>query len=319
MFQCVAECSFVRVPVLAGNTPSAKASLNYDGRQQRTGIRKLQLSRATREWIRIMSIKLMSYVWDNSPHSNGTLLIHLALADFANDSGLCYPSIATLARKSRMTERNVQYALQTLQETGDLEIQDCSGPRGCNLFFLRGGENFAGGVKPISPGVKKKTGGGETHFTRSVIDPSCSRAHIGGFAESPDWAEVEIFADKIGLAKWKARDWFLEMEGCGWLDYQHRPVTKWQAVLTRVKVKWETDGRPAAPPTARGYGSNTGAKAPSWAELKCRLEAVEKRLQELRNKGSQTATGTIYPPGILEEIKKLRTTRAELLRKLTSE
>ena len=71
------------------------------------------------------------------------------------------------------------------------------------------------------------------------------------FAESPSLEEVLIFSDKIGLAKWKAEDWFNEMETCGWLDHQHRHVLKWKPLLTRVKVKWEADGRPIGPPTSK--------------------------------------------------------------------
>lgn len=68
-------------------------------------------------------------------------------------------------------------------------------------------------------------------------------------AERPSLDEVLQAAQRIGLAEWKARDWFNEMEGCGWLDYNHRPIKSWPAVIARVKVKWEADGRPAQPPS----------------------------------------------------------------------
>lgn len=68
-------------------------------------------------------------------------------------------------------------------------------------------------------------------------------------ADRPDENAVKFYASQIGLAEWKALDWLNEMKGCGWLDYQHRPIADWRAVLTRVKVKWESDGRPKQPPT----------------------------------------------------------------------
>src|SRR5688500_12446037 len=73
----------------------------------------------------------------------------------------------------------------------------------------------------------------------------------GQFAERPAWEEVKFYAAQIGLAEWKARDWFDEMEGGGWLDHNHRPVQRWQSVLNRVKTKWEAEGRPSGPPAGK--------------------------------------------------------------------
>lgn len=67
--------------------------------------------------------------------------------------------------------------------------------------------------------------------------------------EIPSWETVKLRAAAIGLAEWKARDWFDEMEGCGWVDYRGRKVVSWDAVLRRVRTKWEADGRPMTPPT----------------------------------------------------------------------
>jgi hypothetical protein len=77
----------------------------------------------------------------------------------------------------------------------------------------------------------------------------CLERAQSSFAESPGIEEVLFEAQRIGLGEWKARDWFNEMEGCGWLDHAHRPIVAWRAVLSRVKVKWEADGRPSQPPS----------------------------------------------------------------------
>lgn len=82
------------------------------------------------------------------------------------------------------------------------------------------------------------------------------------FQEYPPWELVKAFADQVGLAEWRARDWFDEMEGCGWIDHQKRPIFKWQSVLMRVKAWWDADGRPSGPksntlkknPTSNGRG-----------------------------------------------------------------
>lgn len=61
-------------------------------------------------------------------------------------------------------------------------------------------------------------------------------------------SEVKATAVMIGLAEWKAVDWFHEMEGCGWRDHNQRPIHNARSVMVRVKTKWESDGRPMSPP-----------------------------------------------------------------------
>lgn len=80
--------------------------------------------------------------------------------------------------------------------------------------------------------------------TPSSSSSSSSIAHT-----HPDLRDVLEYAKQIGLAEWKATDWWHEMEGAGWLDYSHRPIQKWRYVLVRVKTKWEADGCPMTPPT----------------------------------------------------------------------
>ena len=65
--------------------------------------------------------------------------------------------------------------------------------------------------------------------------------------EWPTLEDVLAHADRIGLAAWKAKDWFEEHEGSGWIDWNHRPIQKWQSVLNRVKTKWVADGSPMQP------------------------------------------------------------------------
>lgn len=80
----------------------------------------------------------------------------------------------------------------------------------------------------------------------------------------PTIEEVKAMASMMGLAEWKAVDWFNEMAGCGWLDHHKRPVHDARAVLARVKTKWEADGRPKSPPRSAGYkGANPSTRSSS--------------------------------------------------------
>ncbi len=67
-----------------------------------------------------MSIKVMTRVWELSRHKGSELLLMLALADWANDDGVCWPSIPTLARKVRMSERQVQRMVRDLVASHEL-------------------------------------------------------------------------------------------------------------------------------------------------------------------------------------------------------
>jgi hypothetical protein len=74
----------------------------------------------------VLSIKIMSWVWDHSPYEGKALLLHLALADFANDAGECWPSQPTLAAKARCTERHVRDTVSQMVNDGYVQITNPS-------------------------------------------------------------------------------------------------------------------------------------------------------------------------------------------------
>ena len=83
-----------------------------------------------------MSIKFISKLWETGPEKQSHLLILLALADFANDAGECWPSMATVARKARMTERGARKIVRQLETKGWLTIHTGGGRHGCNKYHL---------------------------------------------------------------------------------------------------------------------------------------------------------------------------------------
>lgn len=101
-------------------------------------------------------------------------------------------------------------------------------------------------TRPNPTGVCAHTG--DAHTPRSTHTPT-EPAPESASREIPSLEAVLARAQQIGLADWKARDWFNEMEGCGWQDYAGRDIRRWDAVLQRVAVKWRADGSPTSPPT----------------------------------------------------------------------
>jgi len=69
-------------------------------------------------------------VFDRYPGGGGEFALALALADNAHDDGTSiYPSVETLAKKSRQSERSVQYQLRKMQKMGWLILVSEGGGR----------------------------------------------------------------------------------------------------------------------------------------------------------------------------------------------
>jgi hypothetical protein len=62
---------------------------------------------------------MMTAVWDSQRYEAGTLLVLLAMADYANDEDhTCHPSIGRLAQKSRLSRRQVLRIMDRLKTDG---------------------------------------------------------------------------------------------------------------------------------------------------------------------------------------------------------
>ena len=79
-----------------------------------------------------MSVKVMSAVFERYPNGGGEMVLALAIADHAWDDGThVFPSVRTLAAKSRQSERTVQYQLRKMESDGWLLlVGESSGGRG---------------------------------------------------------------------------------------------------------------------------------------------------------------------------------------------
>jgi len=78
--------------------------------------------------------------------------VALAIADFSNDEGHAFPSIPTLAKKARLSPRQVKRVLQRLVKLGELVIQEKLGPHGVNLYRLLPGDKLSRVVTSMTGG-----------------------------------------------------------------------------------------------------------------------------------------------------------------------
>lgn len=82
-----------------------------------------------------MSIKRMACVFEQSTHKGAPYYTLLALANFANDDGYCWPSMATIAFHARISRSTAFEAVDKLLESGEL-IKLTSGHTGKNNEYI---------------------------------------------------------------------------------------------------------------------------------------------------------------------------------------
>ena len=84
-----------------------------------------------------MSVKKQAEIWKRSKEKGSALLLLLGIADFADDDGVAFPAVKTLADKIRMSERNTRYMLKRLQKSGELTIETGADPGGAIFSGLQ--------------------------------------------------------------------------------------------------------------------------------------------------------------------------------------
>lgn len=83
-----------------------------------------------------MSIKAVEWAFKEGPDNAHDLLVLVALAEYADKHGCCFPSIKTLATKCRMSERGVQNSVQHLIAGGFLVVERGGWQEGSNRYRL---------------------------------------------------------------------------------------------------------------------------------------------------------------------------------------
>lgn len=98
----------------------------------------------------------MTWVWDHSPYTGAKRLLHLGLADHANDEGIAYPGIAHLAAKAACSQEWVRQGLQALEADGFIEVVEPGGGRSKRTVYrllapVRQTPNSAGSPETETP------------------------------------------------------------------------------------------------------------------------------------------------------------------------
>lgn len=69
-----------------------------------------------------MSLRIISAVWEGYPGGGSALLALLALADWSDDKGRCWPSMAAIAKKTRLSRSQSQRVIHRLIASGFIAL-----------------------------------------------------------------------------------------------------------------------------------------------------------------------------------------------------
>lgn len=148
-----------------------------------------------------MSIKLMTAVWDREDLSSTQKLVLLSLADWANDEGLCWPSIDRLATKTSMAGRSVQRIIRDLESMGFVRRDEVLGKG--NRYWISIPLTECHPCPSVTPPLT------ESHPTPDTVSPNTSNTHqlttkyiIEGF---PLWLPIEAWQGWVEMRKQRKR------------------------------------------------------------------------------------------------------------------
>lgn len=140
-----------------------------------------------------MSVRVSSMVWDGYPGGGTELFALIALADWCDDSGNCWPSIATIAKRLRLSRSQAQRTVHRLIETGYLAVtgNETGGAPGSTRQYRINLSKLTGSTHATPTGSTDATGSvhatgrtdaqdgshgcgetGSTHATQTVSEPS---------------------------------------------------------------------------------------------------------------------------------------------------
>jgi hypothetical protein len=147
-----------------------------------------------------MSIKIMTAVWDREDLSSTQKLVLLALADWANDDGLCWPSINRLAIKASLTSRAVQKTIRSLEDAGFIRREEVLGKG--NRYWISAPLNDVHPCPTFTPPLN------DVHPTPERRSPNTSITHqltTNDIIGIPDWLPMDAWNGWVEMRKKRKR------------------------------------------------------------------------------------------------------------------
>ena len=177
-----------------------------------------------------MSIRIMSRLWDADLNSTEKL-VALALADHADDRGVCWPGQVGIAKKCGMSDRTVIRSIKSLENKNILKVErridPGTGHKLNNIYYFLPGDKVAHG-----PGDKQ----GRSQVTEDHINHQSNHQYKKkekAHALSTAVAENQ----KLISTKWKPSDRVLEkISDRGLPDPDKKTINKFISYYRKKKI-----------------------------------------------------------------------------------
>jgi hypothetical protein len=239
-----------------------------------------------------MSIKLMTLVLERpEPADPIQRFVLLVLADQASEPlGKCWPSIAQISNRTKLSERSVQRAIRSLQNAGWIDIVDGGrreGGRRANDYFVHreavnraaamGAPQSPHGCPTVTPQVPDShpTGAtqskipvpdshppGATQTPQSSFNPNNPTVKQSGDGAQPgSLREAQRFFLDHQATESEAEEFYDFYATSGWKMNTGRALASWQAAARR----WirGNRNRASSPSGPKKFGLAGGASAPT--------------------------------------------------------
>lgn len=212
-----------------------------------------------------MSIKYMTAIWSNSKQTGTRLLILLAIADHANDEGIAWPGMKSLAHKARLKSRiSVLRAIQSICADGELEI--------------------------ITHGGKGKTN--KYKIDSSLLATSSSTATIDSSSTATILVAPQLHKSSVNINKSSE-----EKSSNTASQFKTRDIQKAYEECVPYKVDWvRGEGHAAKWIAEAGYTPNdvkdcyvTLKLQPFWKDKPLSLASIKKQIGEWKTNGMKSA------------------------------
>ena len=181
-----------------------------------------------------MSVRAMAWVWKQQL-SGPEKLVLMALADHADEDGICWPGNAHLARKCNLSQRSVQRHVKNLIDNGYMtahrRFRDTGGQTS-NRYALN-----VDGVTACHGGDDSVSWGGDTTVTpRTIIEPS-----VESTTTLPEWMEVLAEVEKPDPDTVKRLlKWAVPHDDTALRETAYSLAEKWPMYKAKRKNIWST-------------------------------------------------------------------------------
>ena len=244
-----------------------------------------------------MSILAMTWAWGLMELDQSQTLVLLALADAANDEGVCWPSQAEIGRKARLKDRAVRNQIRSLEAAGLLSVSRRATPQGrkTNVYRLNIGCDFS-----LQSKQPARNAGWVPNRHR---DTGCNRHRDAGcfYTPNPQYSNPQpnppppAVEGSVRLGNGCADQVAVEGEAAS-------PVT-----TAAPQAACKATQKP--PRSAKGPGGDRGAESVSEADLAILAACLPESMREMDARGLGLVVGLLrerldagWTPG---EIKRL--------------